>query len=62
MLAAFLTSFATFFATIGPIEAAVLFGSLSQQNSSRERRDIALRATFIASAILLVRCSRAGRS
>lgn len=54
MLAAFLTSFATFFATIGPIEAAVLFGSLSQQNSVGERREIALRATFIASAILLV--------
>ena len=54
MLAAFLTSFATFFATIGPIEAAVLFASLSHASSMKERRDIALRASFIAAAILLV--------
>lgn len=54
MLAAFLTSFTTFFATIGPIEAAVLFASLSHHSGAKERRDIALRATAIASAILLV--------
>ncbi len=54
MLAAFLTSFTTFFATIGPIEAAVLFASLSHHASTLERRQIALRATLIATAILLV--------
>lgn len=54
MLAAFLTSFTTFFATIGPIEAAVLFASLSHHADTLERRQIALRATLIATAILLV--------
>lgn len=54
MLAAFLTSFATFFATIGPIEAAVLFASLSHTSNGRERRDIAMRASLIASLILLL--------
>ncbi|MGE0023617.1 MAG: MarC family protein [Hyphomicrobium sp.] len=52
MLAAALTSFTTFFATIGPIEAAVIFATLTPGMAYPERRRIALRATLIASTIL----------
>lgn len=52
MLSAALTSFTTFFATIGPIEAAVLFATLTPAMPQLERRRIAVRATLIASAIL----------
>lgn len=52
MLGALLTSFTTFFATIGPIEAAVLFATLTPQMADAERRRIALRATLIAGVIL----------
>ncbi len=54
MLGTALTSFTTFFATIGPIEAAALFATLTPKLSRGERRYIAVRATGIASAILLV--------
>ncbi len=53
MLSAALTSFTTFFATVGPLEAAVLFATLTPGTSQDERRRIAFRATVIASAILL---------
>lgn len=53
MLSAALTSFTTFFATVGPIEAAVIFATLTPGVSPLERRRIAVRATLIASAILL---------
>lgn len=49
-----LTSFTTFFATIGPVEAAVLFAAFSSEMTSQERRRVALKAVFIASAILLL--------
>lgn len=52
MLAAALTSFTTFFATIGPVEAAVLFATLTPGAAVAERRRIAVRATVIASIIL----------
>jgi len=52
MLAAALTSFTTFLATIGPIEAAVVFATLTPSMPVAERRRIALRATLIASVIL----------
>ncbi|MFA5950138.1 MAG: MarC family protein [Hyphomicrobium sp.] len=54
MLAVLLTSFTTFFATVGPIEAAVLFATLTPHVTATERRGIAVRATLIASGILLV--------
>lgn len=53
MLSAALTSFTTFFATVGPIEAAVIFATLTPGVSPEERRRIALRATLIASTILI---------
>jgi multiple antibiotic resistance protein len=54
MLEAALKSFAIFFATIGPVETAVLFATLTPKMPRRERAGIALRATAIASVILLV--------
>lgn len=54
MLQTALTSFTTFFATIGPIEAAVLFATLTPKMERAERRQIAIRATLIASLILFV--------
>jgi multiple antibiotic resistance protein len=49
-----LTSFTTFFATIGPVEAAVLFATLTPKMERAARAAIAIRATLIASIILLV--------
>lgn len=54
MLETALTSFTTFFATIGPIEAAVLFATLTPKMERAERAAIALRATAIASVLLLI--------
>jgi multiple antibiotic resistance protein len=54
MLEIALTSFTTFFATIGPVEAAVLFATLTPKMSGSERAAIAVRATIIASLLLLV--------
>ena len=47
-----LKSFTTFFATIGPVEAAVLFATLTPKMERSVRRRIALRAAFIATLIL----------
>jgi multiple antibiotic resistance protein len=53
MLSAALTSFTTFFATVGPVEAAVIFATLTPGMPEAERQRIAVRATLIASLILL---------
>jgi multiple antibiotic resistance protein len=52
MLSSFLTSFTTFFATVGPIEAAVIFAALTPQMARAERTKVAIRAVAIASIIL----------
>ncbi len=54
MLEIALTSFTTFFATIGPVEAAVLFATLTPKMRASERAAIAVRATIIASLLLLI--------
>jgi MarC family membrane protein len=54
MLEYALTSFTTFFATVGPVEAAVLFATLTPKIPVAERAAIAIRATIIASVLLLV--------
>lgn len=54
MIASLLSSITTFFATIGPVEAAVLFATLTPQMDRRARARLALRATGIAGGILLV--------
>ena len=53
MIASLLSSAATFFATIGPVEAAVLFATLTPKMDRAARHAIAIRATLIASGILL---------
>jgi multiple antibiotic resistance protein len=53
MIETLLTGFTTFFATIGPIEAAVLFATLTPEMERADRRRISERAAMIASAILL---------
>lgn len=52
MLETALTSFTTFFATVGPVEAAVLFATLAPRMEREKRRAIAVRATLIATIIL----------
>ena len=52
MFATALTSFTTLFATIGPIEAAVFFATLTPNIAHAERRRIALKATVIAAILL----------
>lgn len=54
MITSLLSSITTFFATIGPVEAAVLFATLTPAMDRRARNAIALKATLIAGAILLV--------
>jgi len=54
MLETALTSFATFFATIGPVEAAVLFATLTPKMEFADRAAIAIRATAIAGVLLLI--------
>ena len=53
MLETSLVAFATFFATIGPPDVAVVFVALTTNKPSGERRRLALKATLIGSAILL---------
>lgn len=52
MLPTILTSFTSFFATIGPIEAAVLFAAFTSNIARGERRRIAITATIIATILL----------
>lgn len=54
MISALLTSLATLFATIGPIEAAVVFATLTSRMPRPDRRRLALRAAGIATVILAV--------
>ena len=48
-----LASFTAFFATVGPVEAAVLFASFTTGMERAERRRVAITAVVIASGILL---------
>jgi multiple antibiotic resistance protein len=54
MFETFLTAFATFFAVIGPIDTAVLLASLTPNMTRAERRTIAVKATLIATIIILL--------
>ena len=48
-----IVTMATFFATIGPIDVAVMFAALTAKESSRARRSMAVRGTLIATVILI---------
>ncbi len=54
MLETALVSFTTFFVTVGPIEAAVIFAALTRAASRHQRRLMAFKAAVIATTILLV--------
>lgn len=54
MTETFLTAFTTFFATVGPIEAAAIFATLTPRLTRAERRVIAVRATLIAAIIIAI--------
>jgi multiple antibiotic resistance protein len=53
MIGTALSAFATFFATIGPVEAAVLFATFCPRFSRAERVAISLKAVGIATGIIL---------
>lgn len=49
-----LSSFVTLFVTIGPVETAVVFASLTAGVHRRQRRSLALRSVSIAGSVLLL--------
>ena len=54
MLTTAIIAFTTFFATIGPIDIAVMYAALTTRATPQARRTIAIRAVSIATGILLV--------
>ena len=54
MLETALIAFTTFFATVGPPDVAAVFAALTAGASRARRRWLAMRATLIAAAILMV--------
>lgn len=53
MMESVLIALTTFFATIGPLDVAAMFAALTQKNTARERRAMALKASLIGGGILL---------
>jgi len=47
-------AFATFFATIGPLDVAAIYAALTSAVSRKQRRQMAVRGTLIAGSILLL--------
>lgn len=54
MLEPFLLAFTTFFATVAPVDAAVLFAALTPHSPAAHRRAMAVKGVAIAAAILLM--------
>ena len=54
MLKAAAIAFATFFATIGPIDVAAMFAALTAKATPEHRRNMAIKGTLIAAGILLL--------
>lgn len=48
-----IVSFATFFATIGPIDVVVMFAAMTSRATAEARRAMALRGVFVAGVILV---------
>ena len=48
-----LIALATFFATVGPLDIAVIFAALAQKHTAAERRTMALKGAIIGGGILL---------
>lgn len=53
MLETAIASFATFFATIGPIDVVAMFAAMTSRASTDARRAMAVRGVFVAALILL---------
>ncbi len=49
-----IVAFTTFFATIGPIDVAVMFAAMTPQASPALRRSMAIRGTLVATLILIL--------
>jgi multiple antibiotic resistance protein len=49
-----LVAFTTLFATIGPIDAAIVYAAISADSTARERHRMAIRGAVIATLIMLV--------
>jgi len=49
-----IVAFATFFATIGPVDVAAIFAALTTHATLKRKRIMALRGTLIAGAILIL--------
>ncbi len=47
-------AFATFFATIGPVDVAAMFAALTSTSKPARRRTMAIKGTLVATGILLV--------
>lgn len=54
MLTTAAVAFATFFATIGPIDVAAMFAALTSESTPEHRRSMAIKGTAIAAGILLL--------
>lgn len=53
MLETAIVSFTTFFATVGPLDVAAMFAAMTTGATSKARRVMAVRGTFIAAVVLL---------
>lgn len=53
MLETAIISFTTFFATIGPVDVAIIFAVLTRSSTAKVRKAMALRGSLIAMSILL---------
>ena len=53
MLETALVAFATLFATVGPFDVAIIFASLTADQSPRQRMRMAVKGTVVATAILI---------
>lgn len=49
-----IVAFTTFFATIGPVDVAVVYAAMTTGNSAQDKRSMALRGCFIALIILVI--------
>jgi multiple antibiotic resistance protein len=53
MLETAIVTFTTFFATIGPVDVAVIFAAMTKGSSAKDKRIMAVRGTLIAMVILI---------
>lgn len=47
-------AFTTFFATVAPVDSAIMFAALTAENTSAERKNMAIRGVSIATGLLLL--------